>query len=33
MSVNTNKRIAVKHVRDRAKSAYEKKDECFICSA
>jgi hypothetical protein len=33
MSANTNKRVAVKHVRDRAKSAYEKKDECFICSA
>lgn len=32
MAKNTdNKRIAVKHVRDKAKSAYEKKSECFIC--
>lgn len=32
MAKNTgNKRIAVKHVRDRAKSAYEKKDHCAIC--
>lgn len=28
---NTNKRIPVKWVRDRAKSAYEKQDKCFIC--
>lgn len=32
MAVNTNKRIAVKHVRDKAKSAYEKKDHCYICN-
>lgn len=33
MAKNTgeNKRIAVKHVRDRAKSAYEKKDHCYVC--
>jgi len=32
MAKNTdNKRIAVKHVRDKAKSAYEKQDHCFIC--
>lgn len=32
MAKNTdNKRIAVKHVRDKAKSAYEKKDQCYIC--
>jgi len=31
MAINTNKRVAVKHVRDRAKSAYDKKGECFIC--
>jgi 5-methylcytosine-specific restriction endonuclease McrA len=28
---NTNKRIAVKWVRDLAKSAYEKADSCWIC--
>ena len=33
MAVNTNKRIPVKWVRDRAKAAYEKKDECFICGS
>jgi hypothetical protein len=33
MAVNTNKRIAVKHVRDRAKSAYEKQSECHICGS
>lgn len=33
MAVNTNKRIPVKWVRDRAKSAYEKKDCCHICSS
>jgi 5-methylcytosine-specific restriction endonuclease McrA len=34
MAKNTdaNKRIAVKHVRDRAKSAYEKKANCYICN-
>lgn len=33
MAKNTgeNKRIPVKHVRDRAKSAYEKKSNCYIC--
>lgn len=32
MAKNTdNKRIAVKHVRDKAKAAYDKKDCCFIC--
>lgn len=32
MAKNTeNKRIAVKHVRDKAKSAYDKKDTCYIC--
>lgn len=33
MAVNTNKRLAVKHVRDRAKSAYEKQGECHICGS
>lgn len=33
MAVNTNKRAAVKHVRDRAKSAYEKQSECHICGS
>ncbi len=32
MSANTNKRIPIKWVRDRAKSAYDKKDLCYICS-
>lgn len=32
MAVNTNKRVAIKHVRDRAKSAYEKQGFCYICS-
>lgn len=31
MAKNTNKRLAVKHVRDKAKSAYEKQDSCYIC--
>lgn len=31
MAKNTNKRIPVKWIRDRAKSAYEKKDHCYIC--
>ena len=31
MAKNTNKRIPVKWVRDRAKAAYEKKSQCFIC--
>lgn len=33
MAANTNKRIPVKWVRDRAKAAYEKKTECFICGS
>jgi hypothetical protein len=32
MSKNTNKRIPIKWVRDRAKSAYEKKDHCYVCN-
>lgn len=32
MAKNTdNKRLAVKHVRDKAKAAYEKKSNCYIC--
>ena len=31
MAKNTNKRIPVKWVRDRAKAAYDKKDRCYIC--
>lgn len=31
MAINTNKRIPVKWVRDKAKSAYEKKSSCYIC--
>jgi 5-methylcytosine-specific restriction endonuclease McrA len=31
MAKNTNKRLAVKHVRDKAKSAYQKASECYIC--
>ena len=31
MAINTNKRLAVKHVRDKAKAAYEKADTCYIC--
>lgn len=33
MAVNTNKRVSVKWVRDRAKSAYEKQSECHICGS
>jgi 5-methylcytosine-specific restriction endonuclease McrA len=33
MAKNTNKRIPVKWVRDRAKAAYEKKSECGICGS
>lgn len=34
MAKNTdNKRIAVKHVRDKAKAAYEKKTFCHICAS
>jgi len=32
MAKNTNKRLSVKWVRDKAKAAYEKKSECFICA-
>lgn len=32
MAKNTNKRISVKWIRDRAKSAYDKKDHCYICN-
>ena len=31
MAKNTNKRIPVKWVRDRAKAAYEKQSCCYIC--
>ena len=31
MAVNTNKRIPIKHIRDKAKSAYEKQPHCYIC--
>jgi hypothetical protein len=31
MAKNTNNRIPVKWVRDKAKAAYEKKDFCYIC--
>lgn len=33
MAKNTNKRIPVKWIRDRAKSAYEKQDCCYICNS
>jgi len=33
VAINTNKRVAIKHVRDRAKSAYVKQDHCFICGS
>lgn len=32
MAANTNNRIPVKWVRDRAKAAYDKKDVCYICN-
>lgn len=32
MAANTNNRIPVKWVRDRAKAAYDKKDYCYICN-
>lgn len=32
MAANTNNRIPVKWVRDRAKAAYDKKDHCYICN-
>jgi len=31
MGTNTNKRIPVKWIRDKAKSAYQKQDQCFVC--
>ena len=31
MAKNTNKRIPLKWVRDKAKAAYEKQDTCYIC--
>lgn len=31
MANNTNKRVAVKWIRDGAKSAYEKDTKCYIC--
>jgi len=33
MATNTNKRLAVKWVRDRAKKAYEKDSCCYICGS
>lgn len=33
MAVNTNKRIPVKWIRDKAKSAYIKQSHCYICSS
>lgn len=33
MAKNTNKRISIKWVRDRAKSAYEKDSKCFVCGS
>lgn len=32
MAKNTNNRIPVKWVRDKAKAAYEKKGSCYICN-
>lgn len=32
MAVNTNKRVAIKWIRDKAKSAYIKESNCFICN-
>jgi len=32
MAINTNKRIPVKWIRDKAKSAYEKQSQCYICN-
>ena len=31
MAKNTNNRIPVKWVRDKAKAAYDKKSQCFVC--
>lgn len=33
MAKNTNKRLAVKHVRDKAKSAYTKAESCYVCGS
>lgn len=33
MASNTNKRIPVKWVRDRAKAAYTKQDHCYVCGS
>lgn len=33
MAKNTNNRIAVKWVRDKAKAAYVKQDSCYICGS
>lgn len=33
MAVNTNKRIPVKWIRDKAKSAYIKQPSCYICNS
>lgn len=33
MAVNTNKRIPVKWIRDKAKSAYIKQSHCYICNS
>lgn len=33
MAINTRKRDAIKHIRDRAKSAYEKDNKCYICNS
>jgi len=33
MAVNTNKRIPVKWIRDKAKAAYVKQANCYICSS
>lgn len=31
MAANTNKRIPIKWIRDKAKAAYDKKEFCYIC--
>lgn len=31
MAKNTNKRIPVKWIRDKAKAAYQKTDHCYVC--
>lgn len=33
MAKNTNKRIPVKWVRDRAKAAYDKQESCWVCGS